>query len=173
MNNDLKAPRNYFYYVRMSGLGWNMFFSDGRRSWKNYPRKRPIACICVTYFPEKDRYVRGISICSPKDHFDKKIARGLAAQYAKQWARADFDNNPKMIPWPYNGAFTVARVQSHDLNVLLDLIEDEAGIKLKDGYKERPGGRERYVKGAVDLVFNELTSQEQRLVKSGPGMKSA
>jgi len=158
-------PKHYFYYVRMPLGTWNMVFK-GKPYNEDEEGHKPVACVCITYFPEQDRYVRGISICSPRDTFVKRLARLKAMQYAVQWERSGF-RIPKVGD---TQRWTTAAVHSQNLRFLIDFIEDETGLKLTDSRftdieGHVPDGAELiYDKGRVNMGFDDLTIFEQRLV---------
>lgn len=76
------------------------FFYYLRRQIEKSPSKigHPFGCVCIS--PNEDGTVnRGVSICSVKDFFNKKKARGMAFSRCNSSVYSDFNRplSPKMF----------------------------------------------------------------------------
>lgn len=77
------------------------FFYYLRQHVENSPSKNghPFGCVCIS--PNDDGTVsRGVSICSPKDYFNKKKARGMAFGRCNEAVNFDFGSDrfgPKLF----------------------------------------------------------------------------
>lgn len=154
------TPVNYFYYIRIPESTYHAVFDNTSARMKNaetdFIGERPIACVCVSYFPGRDRYVRGVSICSPIDSFVKRIGRAKASAYANSFARKAIDGS---LSKPYS---VTTRANSRTLRTMLDLIQDDTDLNLwmEDG--------KRFAKATFNLKREDLTPYEQRLTQDRP-----
>jgi hypothetical protein len=164
---NIPAPKHYFYYVRMPENIWKLLFTDDRTVDPDADAPdKPIACVCVSYFPHIDRYVRGISICAPRDTFVKRLARAKASQFAKSWEKSGFAKTDAED----GHIWTNAPVHSVRLRTLVDYVMDKTGLELIQNSNEVDEGScdKFYIKGFVDLSKEDLTDLEKRIVDDRP-----
>lgn len=156
-------PVHYFYYVRMPEVDYHMIFDSQAdrarhdREGVEYCGSRPIACVCVSYFKDLGVYSRGISICSPKDAFVKRLGRAKASAYAARWNK---DRTTTDV--------VQACSRSKALRLLVDYIDTEGDVPVR----QDPDSDE-YVAAVFGLKKEELTPREQLLVDDRPAKERA